>query len=194
MDVGAQKTRSDGIRSLLSSLEAHAPGEEAHAQRVAVYAVATAHRMGIRDGDLLTVKEAALLHDLGKLLVDRAILSSNIPLSEEGLNLLRQHSMLAIHALNSNLFESCIPIIRHHHERWDGAGYPSGLAGVAIPIGARVLAVAETFDVIANYVGWRKPMEEETALAEMRKASGSQFDPEVVEAFLQVQPLIQPVS
>ena len=87
-----------------------------------------------------------------------------------------------------------LPLVRHHHERYDGTGYPDGLSGEDIPLGARIIGVAETFDVLTSATPWRQPLSREEAVAEVRRCSGAQFDPEVVEAFCLVEPLIQPLG
>jgi response regulator RpfG family c-di-GMP phosphodiesterase len=89
---------------------------------------------------------------------------------------------------------AALPMIRHHHERWDGQGYPNGLAGESIPLGARIIAVAESFDVLTFGAPWRQRVSEAEALLEIQSGAGSQFDPAVVAAFLEVQPLVQPVT
>ncbi len=174
-------------------LDSHHPGEEAHAQRVAVYAVAIGQRMGLGAEELVTLKEAALLHDLGKLSVDPALLSKKDAFTNEDLHAIQMHSILFSQAPRPAFLDACGPMVRHHHERWDGHGYPDGLHGEEIPLGARVLAVAESFDAIYHGVGWRTPLDEDQSISEIRNGSGTQFDPAVVEAFLEVQPLIQPL-
>lgn len=192
-EMAHQRERNASARSLLRVLDAHHPGEEAHAQRVAVYAVAIGQRLGLEPSDLLTLKEAALLHDVGKLSVDPELLAKKGAYTAEETASVQLHSILFSQSRRHPFMEACGPMVRHHHERWDGEGYPDGLHGDEIPLGARILAVAESFDVAANGAGWRKPLDEPAALAEIKKGAGSQFDPAVVQAFLDVQPLIQPL-
>jgi HD-GYP domain-containing protein (c-di-GMP phosphodiesterase class II) len=89
--------------------------------------------------------------------------------------------------------EPALPMIVHHHERWDGRGYPDGLRGKEIPLGARIIAVAETYDVLTSPSCWKQWMQDFDALEEIRRCRGTQFDPEVVDAFEQIAPLVQPV-
>jgi len=185
--------RNDVIRSLLERLDRHSPAEKGHAERVAVYAVATGEELGMDDDALLHLRYAAMLHDVGKISVDAALLRKVGSLTDEEMNALRLHSMIASSVLESFAWlRSCLPDIRHHHERWDGGGYPDGLAGIEIPIGARIINLAEAFDVMVTGP-LRDPWTERAALEEVRNCSGSQFDPRVVGAFLRVQPLIQPL-
>lgn len=186
--------RNDVIRSFLTRLDRHSPDEEQHAQRVAVYAVATAEALGLDDEFLLNLRYAALLHDVGKISVDARLLNKIGRLSEEEMGALRLHSLVAASMLEAfDWLEPCLPAIRHHHECWDGGGYPDGLAGPDIPIGARIIGPCEAFDVMLSGLHGRSKGEE-AALDEIKRCSGTQFDPRVVEAFLQVQPLIQPIE
>jgi len=189
----SQQERNRSARGFLRTLDCHHPGEEAHGQRVAVYAVAIGQRMGLGAEELLTLKEAALLHDLGKLSVDPALLSKTDAFTNEDIHAIQMHSILFSQSARPAFLDACAPMIRHHHERWDGQGYPDCLHGEEIPLGARILAVAESFDAASHGMGWRKPLDEAEAIDEIRKSAGMQFDPDVVQAFLDVQPLIQPL-
>lgn len=194
-DVELQKAQNDLIRSLLRALEGHAPGESGHAERVAVYSVATGEKLGLDDRDLLHLRRAAQLHDVGKVKVPAGILMKPDRLSEADWDELRLHAILAESVLESIWFLSpALPLIRHHHERWDGEGYPDGLAGENIPLGARIIGVAEAFDSLTWPSPFRAEVSEESALIEIKKNAGAQFDAAVVEAFEQVQPLIQPLK
>lgn len=178
----------------MNRLDAHSPCEKDHAERVAAYAVATGEALGLSDPDLLNLRYSALLHDVGKISVDARLLRKIGRLSDEEMAALRLHALLAMSMLEAfDWLKPSLPAIRSHHERWDGGGYPDGLSAEAIPIGARIINVAETFDVLANGLALGAKGEE-AALEEIRNCSGAQFDPRVVEAFLNVQPLIQPVA
>lgn len=182
------------LNELLMKLDHHMPSERGHAERVAVYAVATGEKMGLGDEALLDLRYAATLHDVGKIRVDRELLTKMGKLDESELAAMRLHAAIADSVLESiDWLDSALPSIRHHHERWDGTGYPDGLVGSDIPVGARIIHVAEAFDVMVSG-GYKEPELEEAALDEIRECSGSQFDPHVVTAFLQVQPLIQPLE
>ena len=194
-DVSIQKAHNDLIRSLLRSLEGHAPGEEGHAERVAVYAVATGEKLGLDDNELLHLRRAAQLHDMGKVRVDPAILLKPDKLTEAEWDALRLHAILAERVLESLWFLApALPMIRHHHEKWDGSGYPDGLKGEKIPMGARIIGLAEAFDSLVHATPFKPASSEDEALEELRRCRSTQFDPIVVDAFENVQPLIQPIE
>jgi HD-GYP domain-containing protein (c-di-GMP phosphodiesterase class II) len=186
--------RNDIIRTFLNRLDKHSPSEKGHAERVAVYAVATGDAMGLSDDALLELRYASLLHDVGKISIDSQLLTKIGKLSEAEIGALRLHALIAMGMLETfDWLAPCLPAIKHHHERWDGDGYPDGLVGESIPVGARIINLAETFDVILNGLV-RDSFTEKAALEEIQRCSGSQFDPTVVKAFIKVQPLIQPVD
>lgn len=193
--TNAERTaRNDVIRELLERLDRHSPSERGHAERVAVYSVAMAEQMGLSDEALEDIRVAALLHDVGKVSLDASLLAKMGRLTDEEIGALRRHAHLAASVLESiDWLEPSLPAIRHHHERWDGTGYPDGLFGPDIPLGARLIGLAETFDVLAMGLH-RQAVDEEAALNEIRACAGTQFDPRAVGAFLIVQPLIQPMA
>ncbi|MEA2552100.1 MAG: hypothetical protein QOJ65_276 [Fimbriimonadaceae bacterium] len=186
--------RNDQLRSFLEALEKRVPGEKAHADRVAVYATATGHQMEIRGEALFQLRCAATLHDVGKASLDPGPLLKIGSLTTEERSKMQAHVTLAEALVDAiEWLRPCIPAIRHHHERWDGGGYPDGLAGEAIPLFARIIAVGEAYDAMTFLSLGREPLTEEQAVEELEKESGGQFDPLVVRAFLAVRPLIQPV-
>ena len=194
-DPVLQEDRNDTVRSLVRALESHGPGEGAHADRVAVYATAIGQRLGLGLDDLIDLRWAAALHDVGKIEVDAKLLKKFGKLTDEEMRQMRTHSEMAMRVIGElEWLKPVMPIIRHHHERFDGTGYPDGFAGDDIPLGARIIAVAETFDVLTEETGWRKKMSCEDALEEVRRCSDAQFDPQVVEAFCEIQPLVQPIG
>lgn len=186
--------RNDQIRSLLAMLENRIRGEASHAARVSVMSVAMGHQLGMRGEKLLQLRYAADLHDVGKASLDPGMLQKSAPLTAQEHSEVRRHSGLA-EALVSAIgwLRPCIPGIRHHHERWDGKGYPDGLSGDSIPLESRIIAVAEAFDAMTRPLFSREPLGDEEALQELQRESGGQFDPQVVAAFLAVKPLIQPI-
>ncbi|MBI1757222.1 MAG: HD domain-containing protein [Fimbriimonas ginsengisoli] len=193
----SQWAHKAAIFAALDRLEEHCPGQRGHAERVSVYAVATAERLAFSLDDLATVRDAALLHDLGKLAIESELLNGRGTLDREGLLMMKVHCDAFAWIADSLGLPSEIlalgPIVVAHHERWDGTGYPMQLAGEAIPPAARVISVAEVFDAMVTG-SWKPPMPEEETLAAIRELSGHAFEPAAVEAFFRVQPLIQPVA
>ena len=173
---------SEILVSLLEQLDVFYPG---HSRGVATLADMVTRRLGLGEEERRHIHFGALLHDIGKVLVDPAILQSEAELSEDQRRLLRDHASAGVKLLQPIAhWEDIVPIIHSHHERWDGNGYPRGLAAEAIPIGARVVAVADAFDAMTRSTphGARRTPEE--ALAELEACAGSQFDPKVVRLFV----------
>jgi putative nucleotidyltransferase with HDIG domain len=157
-----------------------------HSKQVARYAELIAKRLGLHSRQVELVRKAGLLHDIGKLGVSEAILfkPGRLTLSEH--NIVKQHSVLGADLLeSSHTLKELIPIIRHHHEYFDGHGYPDGLQGNDIPIEARILAVADAVEAMASDRPYRHGMTTQEILDELSKYSGTQFDPRVVKAFIQ---------
>ena len=189
------REQNDIVRSLLKALDLHGPGERGHAERVAVYAVAIGYEMGMRDQDLVDLRFAATLHDVGKVKVDSRRVNKLGRLDDQEIESMKLHAELSLELLEEfDWLKPAIPMVIHHHERWDGQGYPTGLAANLIPVGARIIAVAETFDALTSDAGWNNPVSDQDAIREIRACAKTQFDPEVVEAFVKIQPLIQPVG
>lgn len=178
---------NDTVRALVRVAAMREKGADQHSARVAVLAVATGEKLGMSDEELLVLRRAAELHDIGKVAISESILGKLGRLTEEELKVMRQHAMLALEILGAvPSLQPTLPLIKHHHERWDGTGYPDGLAGEEIPLGARIIAIAEAYDIMTQGAPWKEPLSVEEAKAETQRCAGTQFDPKVVEAFLQV--------
>lgn len=165
---------------------AHAADHETlgHSFRVARYAVALARRLGV-GGEMLTALEwGALLHDVGKLGIPPEILHKEGPLSDREMAMVRQHPRHGYRLLRRLAFLGpALDVVLSHHERWDGCGYPNRLAGERIPLPARIFAAADTYDAITSDRPYRPARGHDEAVAELRRVSGTQLDPRVVEAF-----------
>jgi putative nucleotidyltransferase with HDIG domain len=173
---------SEILVSFLEQLDVFYPG---HSRGVAALADMVTRRMGLGEEERRHIHFGALLHDIGKVLVDPAILRSEDKLSEAQRNLLRDHASAGVKLLKPiSHWEDILPVIHSHHERWDGNGYPLGLAGEDIPIGARVVAVADAFDAMTRSTPHGSRRTPEEALAELEACAGSQFDPKVVRLFV----------
>lgn len=176
------------LREWLGKLEAHAAGEAAHGERVAVYAVATADRLG--DFDLRRVRVTAALHDVGKLALPAEMFQRDRDWTSADVRAIRTHVFLPEDLQDDELDRVAI---EQHHERLDGIGYPEGLRGEHIGALARVISVCEAFDAMVHESRHRGAKSEAAAIEEIRRGAGTQFCPRVIEAFVAVQPLIQPL-
>lgn len=155
-----------------------------HSDRVTVYALAIGRYLDLSQKILQDLKSAAVLHDVGKVGISRAIVDKLGRLTDREFEIMRLHSSIATRMLeNVEGLKDSIPMIKYHHERFDGKGYPDGLAGHDIPLGARIIAVAETFDMLTSDMPWRNSMTLDRAIEEINENSGTQFDPMIVEAF-----------
>ena len=158
---------------------------ENHAKHVQIYAIAIAEEMKLSAELKDRIGTAALLHDLGKIGIPNYIFSKTESLTQEELNIIKQHPIASTQILAPiGVFSHELQIIRHHHERFDGSGYPDGLKGKETEIGARILAIADVFDAITSNRLHQDGQTHEEALKEIKDCSGTQFDPEVVEVFL----------
>lgn len=184
------RTRSAQVEStltLVAAVEARDPYTRSHSQKVALLTELIGRKMGIRPRRLETLRAAALLHDIGKVALPDSILLKAGPLTPDEFDRVRSHPRIAVQMLRHvSFFENERKIILHHHERFDGKGYPAGLAGDAIPIGARILAVADTVDCVLSRRTYKEPHTLERAQSELRRGAGTQFDPIVVEHALEV--------
>jgi putative two-component system response regulator len=158
-----------------------------HTERIGVYASELGHRAGLSAADLHAVAYSILLHDLGRIGISEAILLKQGPLSGDELEAVRRHTEIGERiAAPLHGADRFGPIIRHHHEHWDGHGYPDGLTGTAIPIGARIISIVDAFDAMTQFRPYRKPRSMTDAIAELRLQRGRQFDANLVDEFVRV--------
>ena len=180
------------IDALIKALEAKDFYTRGHSQRVTLYSVAIGKSMGFPEARVELLRQAAVLHDLGKIGVREGILNKPGKLTEEEFREITLHPEVAIRILEPiPFFRSLLPAILHHHERFDGRGYPRGLSGADIPLESRILAIADTFDAMTSTRAYRNALSMETANNEILRCSGVQFDPEIVPAFMKVQGKIE---
>jgi hypothetical protein len=173
------------LSAFSEALELRDRETEGHCQRVVEYSRAMAIALGLPAPQTAAIVHGAMLHDIGKIGVRDAILHKPGPLTAEERAEIERHAEIGYRMIAHIPFLGPASLlVRHHHERWDGRGYPDGLAGEAIPLGARIFAVADTFDAMTSDRPYRAALPWETALAELAKCSGTQFDPRVVEVFI----------
>lgn len=176
---------AETFRALVTSIQARDQYTERHSENVTQFAVRTAELMQCSADDIECLKIAAMLHDIGKIAIPDYILLKPEELTGEEFGIIRNHCAIGDDILTPiALFERERKIIRHHHENFDGSGYPDGLAGEAIPLLSRLIAVADAYDAMTTDRPYRLSMSREDAMMELRRNTGSQFDPKVVDAFI----------
>ncbi len=173
------------IQALARALAEHDQVSPGHAERVARLASRTGELLKMKQPQLEELRLAAQLIDIGHMGVPTALLHKVDPLTDEELRRLRSHPQVGVRIIEPlPPLKPLLPLLMHHHERWDGRGYPLGLKGEAIPMGARILAVADAFDAMLTEKRHRKERSQSDAVRELQRCAGQQFDPKVVEAFI----------
>jgi diguanylate cyclase (GGDEF)-like protein len=180
-----QQAYTATLEAFSGMLDARDSETEGHSQRVVRCAVAIGKAMGISAEEMASLEVGALLHDIGKVGVSDQILHKNGPLTPEEWLEMRKHPEIG-YGLTSRIsfLNHASPIVRHHHERWDGKGYPDGLCGENIPLAARIFAVADSFDAMVSDRPYRRGLPLEQVIGELRRGAGKQFDPQVVDVFI----------
>jgi diguanylate cyclase (GGDEF)-like protein/putative nucleotidyltransferase with HDIG domain len=170
------------IEALALAIEAKDHTTHDHLQRVQIYAVEVGKEMGLDESQLEALRAAALLHDIGKLAVPEHIISKPGKLTREEFEKMKIHPIVGAEILERVRFPHPVtPIVRSHHERWDGTGYPDGLRGQSIPIGARILAAVDSLDALASHRQYRRALPLDEAMSKVASDSGKAFDPQVIE-------------
>lgn len=173
------------IQSLVHALEARDTYTKGHSERVNRYSMAIGKELGLKPRELEILHDASLLHDIGKIGVYDRILLKPMHLTEEEFRMMQAHPDYAAEILKALPFlEEHIPLIQHHHERQDGSGYPLGLKGDQIPLGARIIQVADSWDAMTSDRPYRRRMPTAKAVEELKKGRGLQSDAECVDAFV----------
>ncbi|MBN2037539.1 MAG: diguanylate cyclase [Chitinispirillaceae bacterium] len=171
--------------ALIKAVDAKDPFASEHSHSVSRYAVEIARYLNLSPSEIEVIRYAGLLHDIGKIGIKQEILTKTTPLTKKEYDVLKKHPVVGCNILKEVKFlEKELPLILHHHERYDGTGYPYGLKEREIPLGARILAVADAFDAMTAGRTYKKGMDRTAALDELKEKSGQQFSPEIVEAFL----------
>ena len=173
------------IRTLAAAIDAKDPYTRGHSERVSSYSMAIARHLGLSQEEVFRIRTAAILHDVGKLGVRDGILNKPGGLTEEEFAVMRQHAAIGAQIMEPiRMLKDIIPGIRNHHETWDGNGYPDRLEGEQIPLVARIIGAADTFDAMTTNRPYQKAKSIDYVLGKMRAMSGSRFDPRVVDALL----------
>ncbi len=178
-----QRSICQSLLALANALEAKDADTRGHSERVADLGRRIAVALGLDADQVAAIGEAGLLHDIGKIGVSEPTLHKSGPLTAEEWQAMRRHPVVGAQIVAPfEFFARSAPLIRHHHERWDGSGYPDGLAGAAIPLGARVVAVADVFDALTSRRPYRAALARDVGLAQLLDEAGHTLDPQVVQA------------
>jgi putative nucleotidyltransferase with HDIG domain len=180
------------IETLAMAIDAKDQITHGHIRRVQTYAVGLASRLGVTDPGLIkAIEAAALLHDMGKLAVPEHILNKPGKLTDSEFEKMKLHASVGADILSAIDFPyPVVPIVRHHHEQWDGGGYPAGLAGTDIPIGARILSVVDCFDALTSDRPYRPRLADTEALEILIERKGTLYDPLIVDTFVRVHNML----
>lgn len=177
----------DSIQTLRYTVEAKDPYTRGHSDRVSLYSVLIGKYLGLSEKDLKTLEIGGLFHDIGKIGVPDAILRKETKLTDDEYSEIKNHPAIGAHILSSaEIFKDIIPIVKHHHEKYDGNGYPGRLKGEEIPYLARITAIADTFDAMTSKRTYRDALPLETVIAEFERCRGTQFDPKLDDVFLDI--------
>jgi diguanylate cyclase (GGDEF)-like protein/putative nucleotidyltransferase with HDIG domain len=180
------------IEALARAIDAKDQNTHSHIRRLQVYAAGLARAAGLSPAEIQGVKTAALLHDIGKLAVPEHILSKPGPLTSEEFHKIRIHPQIGAEIIAAVPFPYPVaPLILSHHERWDGKGYPHGLVGVEIPIGARILSIVDYYDAVTSERPYHKALSHQSAVSLLQHEAGRALDPNLVPLFIQLQPALQ---
>ena len=177
----------DMVQTLRYTVEAKDTYTRGHSDRVSEYSVLIGEKLGLPEDQIKTLRIGGLFHDIGKIGIPDSILLKPDKLSDDEYSQIKNHPSIGAHILGSaEIFKDIIPVVKHHHERYDGNGYPSRLKGEEIPYIARIAAVADTFDAMTSRRSYRGPIDIEHVKEEIKRCEGTQFDPQIAEVFLDI--------
>jgi putative nucleotidyltransferase with HDIG domain len=175
------------VQALTAALDAKSSYTRGHSDRVAELSWSIARKLGLGDQEAESARIAGHLHDIGKIGIPDSIISKPGSLLPEEFAAMKRHPVIGASLVKQVAHLSGFaPSVRSHHERWDGSGYPDGLAGEAIPLEARIICIADSFDAMTSARSYREQIDAQSAVDEMRRCSGTQFDPRLVDAFAQL--------
>jgi HD-GYP domain-containing protein (c-di-GMP phosphodiesterase class II) len=182
-----QRQTQEAMIAMADAIDQRDPYTADHSRRVAELATQIAEAHGMNERDIERIRLASRMHDIGKIGIGNDVLHKNGKLSDAEWEIMRSHPAIGEQLLKPyRQFRHETALVRHHHERWDGRGYPDGLRGKAIPLGARIIAVADSYDAMTTSRPYRAALSRQVAVNEIRDGAVTQFDPQVVASFLQV--------
>ncbi len=177
----------ESVQTLRYTVEAKDTYTRGHSDRVSEYSVLIGTKLGLPEEQLKILRIGGLFHDIGKIGIPDSILQKNAKLTDDEYSEIKNHPSIGAHILGAaSIFKDIIPIVKHHHERYDGKGYPSGLAGENIPYLARITAVADTFDAMTSKRSYRDALDLQYVKDEFERCKGTQFDPQIAEVFINI--------
>lgn len=182
-----EKAYLESVETLRFTVEAKDTYTRGHSDRVSEYSVLLGNKLGLSDEDINTLKIGGLFHDIGKIGVPDSILLKTSKLTDDEYSEIKNHPSIGAHILsNATIFQNVIPIVKHHHERYDGNGYPGKLKGEDIPFLSRITAVADSFDAMTSKRTYRDSLSLDIVKSEIERCKGTQFDPNCADAFLDI--------
>ena len=182
-----EKAYLESIETLRYTVEAKDTYTKGHSDRVSEYALLIGKKVELPEDELKTLQIGGLFHDVGKIGVPDTILQKDSKLTDDEYSEIKNHPSIGAHILSTaTIFKDIIPIVKHHHEKYDGTGYPGQLKGDDIPYLARITAIADTFDAMTSKRSYRDSLPIETVIAEFKRCRGTQFDPELTDVFLDI--------
>lgn len=182
-----EKAYLESIETLRYTVEAKDTYTRGHSDRVSEFSVLIGKQIGLSNNDMKTLQIGGLFHDIGKIGVPDTILQKESKLTDDEYSEIKNHPSIGAHILSTaTIFKDIIPIVKHHHERFDGRGYPGQLKGEEIPYLARIAAIADSFDAMTSKRTYRDALPIETVIAEFERCKGTQFDPELTDVFLDI--------
>jgi len=187
INVQLEKAYLESIETLRYTVEAKDSYTRGHSDRVSEYSLLIGKKVNLPEEQLKILKIGGLFHDIGKIGIPDSILLKEAKLTDDEYSEIKNHPSIGAHILcNAAIFQDIIPIVKHHHERFDGRGYPSKLSGNDIPYMARIAAIADTFDAMTSKRTYRNPLPLDVVKAEIEDCSGTQFDPEIAKVFIEI--------
>ena len=177
----------ESVQTLRYTVEAKDTYTRGHSDRVSEFSVLIGKKLGLPEEQLKILRIGGLFHDIGKIGIPDSILQKETKLTDDEYSEIKNHPSIGAHILGAaSIFKDIIPIVKHHHERYDGKGYPSGLAGENIPYLARITAVADTFDAMTSKRSYRDALDLQYVKDEFERCKGTQFDPQIAEVFINI--------
>ena len=182
-----EKSYLESIETLRYTVEAKDSYTRGHSDRVSAYSVLIGKKLNLSEGELKTLQIGGLFHDIGKIGVPDSILLKEGKLTDDEYSEIKNHPSIGAHILSTaSIFQNMIPIVKHHHEKYDGNGYPGRLKGEEIPYLARIAAIADSFDAMTSRRTYRDSLPLDTVIAEFERCKGTQFDPQLTDIFLDI--------